>query len=648
MFSAGIVKRLADVLSLFPDVDADALSGRVRELLSFRGEANHVLRVTPAVIDGKRVESKKFLSALQLLPGLLEGHIDEAVWREYLHATVMVQRLYASVAQGAMTAADVARVRREAIACVRALREYDGLSRMIKLHLLLHIAKLIPVCGPPRLLDESSLEGFHREIKRLHNRTQPGPRRRVDMLAWSAHHALVTFMLDVAGARERMGPAPAAAAVASAAATPAVPSRRSLVGSLSGSLAARPSRTRVALSRTVAGLETLGGFISMALIDGGRVARLTGGTRLAGTRVHGPGGAVLGAESPLLARFAPLLAREVLLACGVASDPPLTAGAREQWRRDVVNLTTINPSWRGEQLVAAHFSRAGALLHGGAVLLCVGARLRCYDALRFFSAGGELDAPALRVGRRPFVSFRNVAGNPTAAPGGEYCVGRLAAIISVPGSSTFRPASAAAPAEPEQRLVLLRSMRLDEDANGALVRDVPAAEGRFEPWEDTPALADEWRHHVAVPVDLVVRGEHVQPRYGPDADDVLASAWWRHPQGGLHGRVAPPSDFPLDDGAGALSEDDADEEEGAAPPSDSDGDSARSPLEPADDAADAAESDDEEDGDGDDPCGECAEPMGSARMVGCDRCRGWFHFACVGLTAEPTTAAYLCPSCREL
>lgn len=561
----GLMRGLFRVLLSHARIDSAVLGARTGALLDFVGPWSRLLRPEARLVldaaayrkgkTGAKMATKRFASALLLLPVLVEGCPD-AIWDTVTQAALLLIRVDEVTKQRELSLADVGVLNLLCRATLCALREFPEMRRTIKAHLLLHLAAFVPHCGPGGATDVTLMESLHRLLHRLraHVKATVGvlldDSRLAAMLQRAKLVAGTAVAADAAAALKRaLGAGAGVGAGVGAGATGG-----NLAGLLSGANFTPPFKAP-SLPAADAAVPGLGGFLSPAP----QRKLPAGGLPIPGGPYAPERGALCNFKPPYPPFLAPLASVVLVDHLAVSHPAGLSAAHRAAWKSRLDGATTFN----GGFLPLADFTKGVhykafecALTAEGAAKLCNAVGVRRFTTLHFRKgAGGRSSSegtPALRVAKRPFVSYGVDAAFEFAANGEAWAMGRLEALLTIPDKRHLLKGQAG-PARAPAFYAVLRMCAPRPEELVELCGRVPALEGYLEPWE--------WAARRGAPVyevvsaQFLIRREHVQPRSGPDLGGELQGAWWRFPRGGPEGLVPMPT-LP----AGAEEEDEDEED----------------------------------------------------------------------------------------
>ena len=526
--------------------NSDALFQRVDKLLPYRSAPSTFRRPSSYVFE-KRVEGKRYIDMLLVIHALVEGLCgDEATYAHVTDACFALNRYILQLRQRSFTESDCRSMFAQAVVSVRALRVFPSLTRMIKLHDLLHFPLTIPTGGPPRgISDTDSLEGYMRKIKRLHA-VVAGIGRESSMLQRHGASRAITMFVAVIAAR-RVGGA-----------------TRNLSGDIPLLTVVARVRPAFTLAASVPSLTHLGGYVDPHFLNHSRVETVTGdGSAGEGGSVRGPqGGNIPGDELYLAA-----LAREILFAMGFQPDPPPTQAARRLWQATIIKAS-LDTRWHGDipcRIVDDDFTREGALKTTCLLKICGGVKARRHSNLQFRRADGATVMPALRASATTAITFRTTypAGDARHAYD-QFALGCSVALVSfdpVPTNLGQMLLGPPGPQEPRRIFaVILRPLRHLVAMQATLWDEHPDVEGLAEPWEASPpsAAAGAADAFVLVPSQNIIRVEHIQPGVINPLNG--RQRYWRYPTGGTRGTLPrPPFVGPREDGKASVASDDDDD-----------------------------------------------------------------------------------------
>jgi len=559
---------------------------RVSRLRPFSGAGTSLGRFSAdALVRGAKLSTITFLSAGLVLPALLEGGAN---WDAEANALLLLDRLALALRQHSFSGAALHALDALTRATTRALRLFAASQRSIKAHILRHFSRFIRVYGSARFFDTQAFEALHRRVKRLHAATRAGDGRREAMLRLAGLEDAVAALVHAAGVRAGAAapplPPPAAkrartdaAAAAEASAPPPLNALAGATQNMAGQFGAVAPPARAPLVPAAArGMASLGGVVPagpfLALPPGGLDVPGAPGSRATGEPLRIAPGAAL----PPYARG---VAEEVLRRLDVAPRRPATKEAALAWLRQLRDAVARNSRLDGSLGTfgtaagpAAHVDRFGLTDAGVAALINGLARLtwtavRVFGRLRLLDAATRRSvAPALAASALPAVSWP--APDPASANAayGDFSMGVVTTFVSIPQPRELRAAAGAGgPRAPPSLFAAACLARHDAAEQAQLYGRIPAMAGLMEPWR--LLRVDDAASWVLVPVECLIRREHVQPRFGAggaggagDAGDAL----WRYPQGGAEGTVGAPLPLPagVDVGESDAEDDEEGEEEG--------------------------------------------------------------------------------------
>ena len=401
------------ILALLHDeASIAALEERIGDLLSYCGCASYILPLKSGVLY-KRVPSKQYMSAILLLPALLEGILEEEVWKKFSDACLALHRLNNSLQQTSISHSSSTRISKEAIVAFRSLMHFENFFLRIKAHHLLHYGERIPRAGPPRYEDEAPTEAHNMLIQLLAKLTKGGAGQAHSMLRKMGFLELLGLLAQLRKARSPAVPdasLPQSAAAGGAAGPAGAQGAQCNAfppTSIAGRLCTLPTTTEVPVTKccTMPDHKSLPGFVPTGIADGSATAYLAGGRKSPeAARVRGQQGAPLGeASSPVSYNYRKTLTLELCFRLVGAEEPPVGTSAavratQRAWQ-DKLLCATASHKWRGAALESKHFKRSGAegrclsLTPSGQQQLVERAGITVSDLLRYGGVPGSRPPP---------------------------------------------------------------------------------------------------------------------------------------------------------------------------------------------------------------------------------------------------------------